>query len=663
MAFSSPVLDDFLGLLSKQEARLPNCAMYARWIRYEADSDRATQAFSIYLHYRPIALTEGGKPMIEEVINLLCASKYRVSTSLFMLFANHLVEANKPWLAVYYDQILREACRRHANGLMELCDKLAATGYVVAPDVQSWLFHAAVIDTHTELKTLRTLYTNICAAERIILQRLAMMGDYDRVEAFYQKCNSLVGRNAYTDNGYATMLLRRNKYEQLCKLVDKVFAYSFQKLPDGRLVSAKGERVIYKDPVVMKMLDVGTDVDTQATGGEASKDTAAPPMSTDLVASSTGVLHCWPFIGLTRLQIDVCRKQSKYQTAMDAYQRFRSAGFVDLNVCEAAFWSMLDADDYSGMMSVMSDLEQTDLPLSTVIAQALIEIHLRRNDLDGAERILNAHLAVRTRTLRYDAEMGRPSTAILFGQLITRHATDGRMDKAKELFEQGCTIPDISKAEVASGLFVACNLRQSVEEMLAIAAYVQERGCQMDSGNYGTMIYLFAKKGEYNLAHDWYARAMADGIKMDAFLFANMLQVYSYAGRGAKMTAFYQRVRREDNVLIDHAILSVLCDSAGHNMGVRELEGFWKDALDDGLQPNENNYASLIEAYWRLNELDKAATALLKDMPRAGFAPNYYMLLAVQRLASKHARKDILRPVQKALANHKSSPNHDGKSS
>ncbi|RKP05945.1 hypothetical protein THASP1DRAFT_32227 [Thamnocephalis sphaerospora] len=715
MALQSPVLDDFLQLIRTQGARLPTPRMYARWMRYEADSGRMDGAFNIYWHYRPIALTEGGKPMVHEIVDLICNRGAQVTTSPMMRFAQDLVEANKPWLVAYYEPLMYEASRRYPDGMMKLYIKMAASGYAPPPEVQARLCSGAV-QTSDDLATVRTLYASTYAAggemtpvtlkkmmgslvgsswnaalaipenrtlcldrleyalevfrkesrrgniagpaqRGLLIQRLVAMELYDEAEQFYRTCVRLAGRCAFVDSGYGLILYKRREYKLLEPLVKEVFAYSFRSLPDGRVVGAKDEEIVLTNPLVARLIAV----DGSARAAVKDDDTAIvirSKLSNGEANDMPGRLSFWPFASLVKILISGSRKDANYVAAMDAYRLFRSVGFVDIEVYENMLWAMQEADDMTGMNTILDDMKCTDTPLPIVASQALIEMHLQRDDLASAGRALDAYIKTHPRTRKYDTLVGSPDAGILFSPVMARYAEAGNLDKVKQLFKVGCSFTNIPKTHLANALFVACGVRESVDELLEMAAYAEKQGVVFTTGNYATIIDILAKRDEYEVAREWYERTVAEGIEMDAFLFCSMMQVYSYAGRPAEAKTFYRRERCKHGIAINQAVLSVLCDTAGYHMTIKDLEGFWQDAQCDGVQPDENNYAALAEAYWRLGDMDKATKVLLQDMPQAGYAPNYNMLRTVHYHAGKNGRKDIITQLQPALAKHRQNNQH-----
>jgi hypothetical protein len=127
------------------------------------------------------------------------------------------------------------------------------------------------------------------------------------------------------------------------------------------------------------------------------------------------------------------------------------------------------------------------------------------------------------------------------------------------------------------------------------------------------------------------------------YMFGCGLQIYSHTGQADKFMELYLKGREDYDIKMSHVVLSILCNSVGNILTVKELKLFWNDALKDGLVPSGDNYDALIEAYWRLNELDRAVKVLSEVMPKAGYIPNRAIHATLLKTVNKQNNYELSR--------------------
>jgi pentatricopeptide repeat protein len=280
-----------------------------------------------------------------------------------------------------------------------------------------------------------------------------------------------------------------------------------------------------------------------------------------------------------------------------------------------------------------------------------VERLIAKGDLEAAECALREYLEIWSYVEEYDKKNPNATgPGYLFLILISKCVELGKNEQAQALMDWGYSLPFIKDHFITSGLLKGTIEKGSLSEFIELVESLDAKKLVNHVAIYTLIINHLIKVKQFDSAMHWYMRGCANGLESEEYMFCCGLQLYSYVKRVDEFMKLYLKGRTEYKIKLNHAILSVLCDSAGYMLTVEELERFWKDALQDELVPNENNYSTLVEAYWRLGKLDRAVEVLLKEMPRAGFIPSYYMLRVLTQTAAKQDNQELLNLLKEARA-------------
>jgi hypothetical protein len=316
---------------------------------------------------------------------------------------------------------------------------------------------------------------------------------------------------------------------------------------------------------------------------------------------------------------------------------------------EMLIWVPFEEQDWQGVLQLLVDREQLRIPMTSSFCHAAISTYMRLKDPVGTERVLTAYLTTYsfTRHLERNHEWFdvQPFIALTAGEYIQ----SGRIADAKRLVLKWHAQDIVIDEGVIGRMLVTCSEYGSVGDMLDMLRFVDENGFTLDKSHHVIAIDYFGKQGRLDLALQWYERATQQGMQGDTFIVTCVIQAYSYAKKGVKALQIYRSARKKYGLRVNPTILSVLCDMAGYSHSVPVLEQLWDEGVADGVEPNENNLASFAEAYWRLGAFDKAAHVLLDMMPLAGFAPNYNILITVNRWVKERKLMTVYNATQQAI--------------
>ncbi|KAI8055961.1 hypothetical protein BDF22DRAFT_732094 [Syncephalis plumigaleata] len=265
------------------------------------------------------------------------------------------------------------------------------------------------------------------------------------------------------------------------------------------------------------------------------------------------------------------------------------------------------------------------IPITTLMCRRLIDVFMLQRNVKKAERILHLHMS--TQQLERSGELYTADSYWLY--IACEYTITDRPDDAKRVLD----IYNKTKSEkldVSGGYLLDIYMSQySTKRLRHVTKFIEEQGMALGLKRYTMLMDFYGKRKKINDVLYWYKRACEIGEEGDIFVITCLIQAYSYAQRNDKAMETYAMARKKYGYCINNTSLSVLCDVAGYHGCVDTLESVWKDALADKVKPNENNYASLVEAYWRIGRIETATRVLVRQMPEAGFPPNYYMLMTL----------------------------------
>jgi hypothetical protein len=330
------------------------------------------------------------------------------------------------------------------------------------------------------------------------------------------------------------------------------------------------------------------------------------------------------------------------------YERFEEIGFFNIEVYDYILWGTFLYGNYELTDKVYGNMKKRHLIFTSSVIAPYIEKSIATNNLEAAENALHEYLKTRKYVKEYEDTKGPTDPGYLFMILIKKYTELGETEKAEALMKLGYSLPFIKDDFVVEGLLLGTMAKKSPSDVINLVSTLDAKGLLGDPTLYTLIVDYFIEKEDFETATYWYRRACEAGFEKEPYLFCSGLKLYSFAQNSDAFMKLYHKGRTQYNIKINEAILSVLCDAAGYMFTVKELDEFWNAALADRLVPNENNYSSRVEAYWRLKEVDRASQVLLEEMPAAGFAPNYYMIITLERTATKQGNHALLKSLNNA---------------
>jgi hypothetical protein len=515
--------------------------------------------------------------------------------------------------------------------------------------------------------------SNIFPAPRLIslfirlLYEVGQSNDAETVYNIYMKSNP---RSFIVDLGYVNVLAARS-LEETDKFYHEIFDYGFRRLPNGQYIGANNEIIQYCDSETKALIHPDyreqvhkstTDMSEQDQGLDTSSeknqerqkvimeniDKEYASESIDVKYFSRQLIPSKPVTSIAKHLIVEHRRAYDYHKAYRVYKRFEEIGFFNMEIYYLILWGLLWSGKYKLMDKVYENMKRRHLMLTSGVAVPYIERSIIGNNLEEAVKILHEYLKTREYVKTYEDTQDIANPGYLFTQLIRKYTELGETEKAKSLMELGYSLPFIDDVYIIEGVLLGVMAKNSPSYVIVLVNTLDAKDLLKHPSLYTMIIDYFIEKKYFDLATYWYQRGCEAGFEKEPYLFCSGLKLYSFSQNADKFMELYHKGRTQYNIKINEAILSVLCDAAGYMFTVKELDEFWNAALADGVVPNENNYSSRVEAYWRLKDIDQASRVLLEEMPAAGFAPNYYMLITLWQTATRQGNRKLLKLLNKA---------------
>ncbi|RKP09610.1 hypothetical protein THASP1DRAFT_28586 [Thamnocephalis sphaerospora] len=497
---------------------------------------------------------------------------------------------------------------------------------------------------------------------RMLLMRLDDSGRMEQAEEIYALCREH-GKDGRQPLAYSSMIrayIRRGNLDQAHRVLMELLEDTLRVHPDGTVTGPGGEPTA---PLLQRgQCELFNELfHDDEHGTRRTNAGAGAPSSPSHTATSQLPVKRFT----SRDELVVCTVWAHAQAAcslMDAYGRhgrFDDAEKVyQLLTKKYKIWH---ESLVAPMMRVLLKMNRPERacevekealragvpPFETAFVVARVRAHVACGNMDEAERIVHDY----TPTLHHgrDPVDARQRPSHVYNALASGYAAQGKLDVVRNIYDDmrlcGVALP-------APGSWTAHHeaaaAQGSMDELFEVTNELERDGYRLGPYNYSTIISFLGERRELSLAKDQFRKAVDDQVLVNASLVTAMMRAYSLSGEGRAGYKFFVRMRAQHRFYIDHAMLSVLLDMAGHHLDVQTTAQLWKEACDmDGLQPNANNYASLAEAYGRQGALDRAVQVLTREMPHAGMRPATVLFPGLKHWCNGQGRQDLVHQLQR----------------
>jgi hypothetical protein len=512
--------------------------------------------------------------------------------------------------------------------------------------------------------------SNILPAPHLVgmfIQLLLNIGRYNDVGKVYEVYTAQRPRSFTVDAAYMNVLVALDRVDEADAFYHEMFDHGFRKLHDGKYIGANDEPIVFCRAETMAMVDLNyfrqqrTDaadpypqyscvVRRDWKDESRLKEMTEQPdkehiFDLEMESYLKQKIDCDSAIQAAKCLLMEHRKSGNYQKFYRVYERLENIGFYDIDLYTYIIWELRDAGQHELMEKVFENIKNRHLMLHNAIIGPYVELLIIKNELEAAEHALYEYLMTRKHIRAYEEPVASTmSPGYLFIMIIAKYIASGKIERVRGLIDLRCD------ASFNKDLFAASEAyKNTVERDLSSIEFIEfikildKNGLTNNVFIYALIIHHLIKIKQIELATYWYQRGCEKGFKKDVYMFSCGLQIYSHTGQADKFMELYLKGRDKYNIKINHAVLSILCNSVGNILTVKELKLFWNDALKDGLVPSGDNYDALIEAYWRLNELDRAVKVLSEVMPKAGYIPNRAIHATLLKTVNKQNNYELSR--------------------
>ncbi|KAI9597286.1 hypothetical protein BDF19DRAFT_316128 [Syncephalis fuscata] len=518
-------------------------------------------------------------------------------------------------------------------------------------------------------------------ALRLLLTKLKFAGRLADVDRIYNIAVDLNEHSLELDGGYISTLAQQGKLDEAFSLWKKMISNTFHLQPDGSYAGPQGERLFdikmesisedyYKIqnymlarlndesndpmPTPADILKINTDNDIKLhyeSTTVRTPDTASTASDTDCntVCVKSNSIDIYPMTTATEDLIVAYRQKKTIKNVYIIYGMLHKLKCVNHRIIPGYIRMLFERQDYQACLETMNDIIKFKIPFNILTTLNYCKVYIVLNDLKKAERILDMYMATRCYTAHLERNTDLYKAEPMYLILAYEYTMAGQLEDAKRMFSK-CDINELRTKEMTAGLLIMTYIEQnSVEKLKSLLKFIDEHQIVLHDNHYTMILAFFGKSAQIDQVLYWYTRVCAIGLEKDIFIITCLIQAYSYCNRCDMAIEFYRTARRKYGYYVNNTILSVLCDVSGYHKSIADLEQIWQDGITDKVKPNENNYAAFAEAYWRIGFTEKAVNVLLKEMPRAGFAPNYIMLLTLIKVTKRNGPSQMYHRLLQAM--------------
>jgi tetratricopeptide (TPR) repeat protein len=513
---------------------------------------------------------------------------------------------------------------------------------------------------------------------QLVLSKLKIAKKLEKAEEFYRLAIKENLGSLELDAGYVGALIRQDKVDEAQKYFLRMITKTFHQQPDGTYTGPNGEILfdhklmyiswsMYKlydymvarldDPSNEEMPSIGHILNTHPDNhsyiyrvmvyGSQTNFNAHPEFMNNVQYTPSNSISIYPISTAAEDLFLEYRRNDDIKNALELYKLLRSLRCVNYKTMYCMLAIACSKRDMKLCDTLVNDVFEFKIPITMLICRRLIDVFMLQRNVKKAERILHIHITTR----KYMEQLERSSelyTADPYWLYIAcEYTITGQLDDAKRVLD----IYNKTKSEeleVSGGYLLGIYMNQhSSSRLKRVAKFIEEQGMELRIAHYTMLMDFYGKRQRLNEVLYWYKKACEIGEEADIFVITCLIQAYSYAQQNDKAIETYMMARKKYGYCINNTSLSVLCDVSGYYKCEDTLVNVWRDALADKVKPNENNYASLVEAYWRIGNIETATDILVRQMPEVGFPPNYHMLMT---LISKTKKEQLRHLTRKLVA-------------
>ncbi|WJX27321.1 hypothetical protein P8452_16151 [Trifolium repens] len=248
-----------------------------------------------------------------------------------------------------------------------------------------------------------------------------------------------------------------------------------------------------------------------------------------------------------------------------------------------------------------------------------------------AERILhnifNSETAIFT--LKYFQQKIVPVNHLILYNVVFKLFKENKdFENAEKLFDemlQRGVKPNILTFSTLIRCAAVCSLPHKAAELFE---RMPSFGCEPDYNVSSSMIYVYARTGNVDMALKLYDNAKNEKWLIRPVAFSALIKMHGILGNFDECLSVYNDMKDlgvRPNMMLYNALLYAM----GRAKRAKDAKGVYEEMRKNGFEPNWATYAALLEAYSR-GRLSKEALTVYKEMKEKGFTMNkglYSMLL------------------------------------
>lgn len=242
----------------------------------------------------------------------------------------------------------------------------------------------------------------------------------------------------------------------------------------------------------------------------------------------------------------------------------------------------------------LEDMLKHDLPVSVTTFASLIDACAKAGNLEKAEKWMEEML-----------DRGIEPNVVIFGALINACAKASNLQRAEYWHHRMLEMNVTPNVRSYSAVINACAKAGKASEAVGWLERLEDAGLQSDTIVYSSVIDACGKAGDSEMALCMFRRMQARGIEPHVVTYSALARPFAYKGQWNQVEDLAVAMRKAGHRPNEYFVYAqLLAYATAKPKEVKRAEAYIREAVQDGVVPNQHIFAGLVRALGRKRAID-----------------------------------------------------------